>query len=284
MTRKKDTMGESKGIERDGGTVGAGLIDAERTAGYPVLIIPGYGAPSYQTDLVGRSLESFGLDVVKVKLPWLAMGDMVRSAHILSEQVERVRDGWGFDRVNLFGFSLGGLIARYYLQELEGHLALGRGAFVASPHAGTYIGYLGFFSPAGRQVRPGSAFLRGLTEAPGRDCFAGRCLSIYVRWDGVIIPSGSAYMPGGYNLMCSRPLSHWRAVTSRDIMLRASEFLLGGIPEGSVPGHELALPEAGGVLAIPPDFHPVERAGVWRVIVKPLKSLAGKIASIFRRK
>lgn len=251
--------------------------------GYPVLIIPGYGAPAFQSEIVGRYIRSSGLDVVKVKLPWMAMGDMTRSAKLVAEQVDRLRDTYGFDKVNFFGYSLGGIITRYYLQELEGHSALNRGAFVSSPYSGTYIGYLGFFSAAGRQVRPNSTFMKRLDDSPLRELIESNCLSIYVRWDGVIVPSTSSYLSCGYNISLSRPVSHWMAVTNRRIALYASEFLLGGIPEGAVPGHELALPEARDMLAVPAAAPIKKQPRVWQVLWKPVRSLAARIAALFRR-
>ena len=254
-----------------------------KTGEYPVLVIPGYGAPQYQTDLVGRHLQSNGLDVVKMKLPWMAMGDMTRSAELLSEAVRRVREQMGFEHVNFFGYSLGGIIARYYLQELEGYPSLGRGAFISAPNAGTYIGYLGFFSPAGRQVRPGSPLIRRLNESPMCDQVAGKCLSIFVRWDGVIVPSESANLPFGYNMMQRRPISHWRAVMNAELLSIASEFLKGGMPEGVVPGRELHLPEAGEMVALPWDTPQAPGRRVWQVVASPFRSLGSRIASLFRR-
>lgn len=253
------------------------------TGEYPVLVIPGYGGSALQTEWVGKHLRSTGLDTVGLKLPWMAMGDMARSAEIVAEQVERIRETLGFEKVNLFGYSLGGLIATYYLQELEGYPLLGRGAFVSSPQAGSYFGYLGFFSPAGRQVRPSSSFIRELNASPRCDCVAGKCLSIYVRWDGVIVPSESSYLPHGFNIMLHRPISHWRATMSREILLYASEFLKGRLPEGAEPGRELGMFEAGDLLSIPFSLPSLDRGRIWQVVWRPFRSLASRLAALFRR-
>ena len=254
------------------------------TGGYPVLVIPGYWGSAFQTEWVGKHLQSNGLDTVGLKLPWMAMGDMTRSAQIVAEQVTRIRETLGFEKVNLFGYSLGGLIARYYLQELEGYPSLGRGAFVSSPNAGTYFGYIGFFSPAGRQVRPGSSFVRELNAAPRRDCSEARCLSIYVRWDGVIVPSESSYLPYGFNLMRRRPVSHWRATMSREMLMHASEFLRGGLPVGAVPGREVGMLEGGGMFAVPLALQSRATRRFWQVVCGPFRSLASRFASLFHRR
>lgn len=255
--------------------------ETSRTDRYPVLVIPGYGAPQFQTDRVGRMIQEGGLDVVKIKLPWMGMGDMRRYAGLVSERVGRLREYLGHERVNFFGFSLGGIVVRYYLQELGGYPALGRAAFVSSPNAGTRIGYLGFFSPAGLQVRTGSPLIRALNESPLCEEIAGRCLSIFVRWDGVIVPHESSYMPSGFNLFEPRPLTHWRAVMSGELVNRACEFLKGGMPPGAVPGAELILPEAGDITAVP--WTPPERRSVRQVAYSPVRSLGTWIASLFRR-
>lgn len=258
-------------------------LELETMGEYPVVIIPGYGAPLYQTDWFAKQMQSHGLDTVGMKLPWLAMGDMARSAEVVAEQVRRIRETLGFEKVNFFGYSLGGLIARYYLQELEGYPVLGRGAFVAAPNSGTYFGYLGFFSAAGRQVRPGSSFIRRLNDSPQYECIAGKCLSIFVRWDGVIVPSESGYLSNGYNLPCPRPISHWRAVMNDELIRAASDFLRGTIPEGAVPGRELGMLEAGGLLPVAVSLERRARRRVWRVASSPFKSLGSKLVSLFRR-
>lgn len=250
----------------------------------PVLVIPGYGAPRFQTELVSRHLRASGLDTVSIVLPWMAMGDMVRSAGIVDEQAKRAIETYGCEKIDLFGFSLGGVIARYYLQELDGYPVLGRGAFVSSPNAGTYFGYLGFFSAAGRQVRPGSPFIRQLEESPVREQLMGKCLSIFVRWDGVIVPCFSSYLPDGYNLMHRSPVSHWRAVTSQDIISRASEFLLGGMPEGAFPGRELGMLEAGELVALPWMESARARRHYWRMVSTPFKSFARRVGMLLRRR
>ena len=257
------------------------FVDMEDPGSYPVLIIPGYGAPAFQTDLLGKKLQSAGLDTVKLRLPWMAMGDMSRSAGIVAEQVQRIRENLGYEKVNLFGYSLGGLIARYYLQELGGYPFLSRGAFIAAPNYGTYFGYLGFFSSAGRQVRPGSQFIKELNSSPLYESVADRCLSIYVRWDGVIIPSESSYLPHGYNMALRRPVMHWLAVMNEAIINRASEFLHGELPEGAFHGRDLGMLEAGSLVPVPVDV-PARRA-YWSIFAGPFLSLFRRVMSAFKR-
>ncbi len=250
---------------------------------YPVLIVPGFASPRFQTDLVGRHLRSVGLDTISIELPWLAMGDVARAAGVLAERAGRAMEAYGCEKINIFGYSLGGVVARYYLQELEGYPALGRAAFVSSPHAGTYFGYLGFFSPAGRQMCPGSQVIRRLEESPAREHVAGKCISIFVRYDGVIVPCTSSYLPDNYNLMYRRPVSHWRAVMSESIALRASEFLRGELPVGAFPGRDLDPIDPAGLVSVCWGEKPAGARRVWQAVGAPFRTLAGRIASLLRK-
>jgi len=266
-----------------GGVIEVGPAPEDTTTGYPVLVVPGYGGPAFQTELVARNLRSSGFSTISLKLPWMAMGDMTRSAGVLAEQVDRLRDILGHEKVNIFGYSLGGLVARYYLQEMDGYPMLGRGAFVSTPNRGTYIGYLGFFSAAGRQVRPGSPFIRAINESTACELLAGRCLSMFVRWDGVIVPTLSSYVPFGYNLLLDRPILHWRATTSAAVIRLASEFLAGGLPDGALQGKELGMLEAGELVPVTLSMERAPGRRFWQAFSRPFRSVGGFFASIFRR-
>ena len=208
---------------------------------------------------------------------------MRRSAEIVAEQVESVKGRYGFEKVNLLGFSLGGLVARYYLQEFDGHRNMARAAFLAPPLAGAYLGYLGFFTPAGRQVRPGSSFLRDLEDSRKREWGSERCLSIYVRWDGVIVPSESAHLPAGYNLRLARPISHWGVVLNRGLIHRATDFLKGNLPDGAEPGRELKAKSAPRVYVLTPQPPAGRHRISWSAIFSPFKALAGKVKALTRK-
>ena len=59
--------------------------------------------------------------------------------------------------ISLVGFSMGGLISRYYLQELDGHNIVRRFFSISAPHHGTVLAYLAL-NLGVNQMRPGSAF------------------------------------------------------------------------------------------------------------------------------
>ena len=103
-----------------------------------------------------------------------------------------------FDRnepVNLFGFSMGGLIDRYFLQRLGGVERVARFVTVATPHQGTQTARV-FPFPAAVQMRPSSDFLNDLNS----DLTAleqVRFTSIWTPFDLTIVPSTSSVLPVG---------------------------------------------------------------------------------------
>src|SRR6185436_5431091 len=96
-------------------------------------------------------------------------------------------------RFDLIGFSMGGLIARYYLQRLGGIEKVGRFVSIAAPHQGTHMARLGGL-PGWVQMRPGSEFLRDL--ASDADVLRRvNFTSFYTPLDAVIVPARSSEMP-----------------------------------------------------------------------------------------
>lgn len=112
-------------------------------------------------------------------------------AQVVADRVEElVRDHPGA-RVDLVGHSEGGLIARYYVQKLNGARRVRHLVTLGTPHRGTpwaYSGYLlGRVLPSLRQMVPGSPLLSDLTDDDFPD--AVRLTSIYSREDRMCPPS-----------------------------------------------------------------------------------------------
>ncbi len=119
--------------------------------------------------------------------------------------------------INLFGFSMGGLICRSYIQQLGGAAHTLRLITLATPHNGTYTAYM-FNRPACVQMRPGSTFLRHLNQ----DLSVLAQLnftSIWTPLDLMIVPAISSVLPVGENVSIVSPLHRTLPIDSR--ILRA---------------------------------------------------------------
>lgn len=101
--------------------------------------------------------------------------------------------------IDLFGFSMGGIVSRYYVQRLGGLDRVHRLITLASPHLGTWIAY-GSWRAAAVQMRPNSLFLQDLNrdlDALDRINFT----SLWVPFDlMMIVPGSSSVLPVGRNI------------------------------------------------------------------------------------
>jgi triacylglycerol lipase len=98
----------------------------------------------------------------------------------------------------LVGFSMGGLIARYYLQELAGYQRVRHFFTIAAPHHGTVLAYLSTRLGA-VQMRPGSEFLQGLQQSASR-LQNLRCYSYWTPFDLMILPASSSVWDQAENI------------------------------------------------------------------------------------
>jgi len=89
-------------------------------------------------------------------------------------------------RVDLVCHSLGGLIARTWLQLLGGARRVDRCIMLGTPVSGTYNAYW-LTSRVGRELRPGSRLLQRL-EATQNAASAVRFSSIVAGSDNIVIP------------------------------------------------------------------------------------------------
>jgi len=134
----------------------------------PLVVLPGLADnTSIFTDLK-RALEQCGAGPIVSFGYSPLIGDVRTAAGRLAEQVEQLCAVTGAATVDLVGHSLGGLIARYYVQRLGGHARVAIAVTIATPHAGTLAAWLLSPLPLVRQLRPGSELLAELEEpAPG---------------------------------------------------------------------------------------------------------------------
>ncbi|MBN1542236.1 lipase [candidate division KSB1 bacterium] len=106
--------------------------------------------------------------------------------------------------IDLIAFSMGGLVARYYLQRLGGLHRIRRLITVSAPHQGSRLAYL-LPNRGGRQMRPHSAFLADLNR--DADCLkAVDPISLWSPWDLSILPAKSSILKVGRSIKVGVPL------------------------------------------------------------------------------
>jgi pimeloyl-ACP methyl ester carboxylesterase len=167
------------------------LIGDVEAAGTPIVLIHGVVDNRSIFTVLRRGLRRRGFGRVQA-LNYSPLTDDVREvAERLRVAVESLCEETGYERVHLIGHSMGGLVARYYVQRLGGDQRVHTLVTLGTPHAGTYAARL-VPHPVARQLRPGSDIVAELAEpAPG--CRT-RFVAFWSDLDQMIIPSGAARM------------------------------------------------------------------------------------------
>ncbi len=99
------------------------------------------------------------------------------------------------DKVILVGHSMGGIIARNYVQKRGGVSNIKGVVTLGSPHHGSKLAPFAV-SPMGKTLLPGSTFLHQLNSAAWPE--STQAISIYTRHDNMVLPAESARMDGAH--------------------------------------------------------------------------------------
>ncbi len=100
--------------------------------------------------------------------------------------------------IDIVGYSMGGIVSRYYIQRLRGIDRVERFITLSSPHNGTWIAYSSL-RPGCVQMRPNNPFLQDLN----RDISMLEQVnftSIWTPLDAMIVPANSSLTPVGKNV------------------------------------------------------------------------------------
>ena len=100
--------------------------------------------------------------------------------------------------IDILGFSMGGIIARYWINKFNGYLRTKRFISIGSPHRGTLTAQLvpkSLFKGIS-QMKISSSLLKELAEY---DYLLKKidCISFYTKWDFMVFPGWRAYLPVG---------------------------------------------------------------------------------------
>ncbi|MCM2389398.1 esterase/lipase family protein [Streptomyces albipurpureus] len=134
----------------------------------PVVMLHGFVDNRSVFVLLRRSLARHGWHHLECLNYSPLTCDIRAAAELLGRHIEEISDRTGQSRVDIVGHSLGGLIARYYIQCLGGDLRVRTLVTLGTPHSGTTVAPLASAHPIVRQMRPGSSVIEELSRpAPG---------------------------------------------------------------------------------------------------------------------
>lgn len=191
------------------------------TAGNPVVLVPGYRDNAsvfarFVEYLHAQNFRTFPISLFpsdgRVPLETLAgqVADYVNHSFAAEQPLDFV------------GFSMGGVVLRYYLQRMGGLGRAQRFVTLGTPHRGTWVAY-GSNRPGVRQMRPGSAFLQNLDEDVDR-LGTISFTSIWTPLDLTILPARSSAISVGRHEPVGIPY-HRALVTDHRSMQRVADAL-----------------------------------------------------------
>lgn len=159
------------------------------TGDVPVLLVHGLVDNRSVFGVLQRQLRRKGFRHVATMNYPLLTGDVRSAAALLAQRVEALCEETGADRVHVVGHSLGGIIGRWYVQQMGGDERVDTLVTLGSPHAGTTAAKVLPLSIV-RQLRPGSDILAALA-APARGCRT-HVLSLWSDRDEMMLPRDCA--------------------------------------------------------------------------------------------
>lgn len=134
----------------------------------PVLLLHGFVDNRSVFALLRRFLRRHGWTHVQALNYSPLTCDVRAAAALLGRHIEQVCERTGHSQVDIVGHSLGGLIARYYVQRLGGDSRVRTLVTLGTPHSGTRAAPLLNPHPIVRQMRPNSELMDELAKAaPG---------------------------------------------------------------------------------------------------------------------
>ncbi len=126
---------------------------------------------------------------------------------------------------NLVGFSMGGLVCRYYIQRLNGLGRVHRFVSLSTPHYGSWLAYA-IPNNGCRQMRPRSPFLEELN----RDVhiLKGKHIaSLWTPFDLMVLPARNSILAIGGELKLLVPI-HRLMISNRKSINAVAELLQNG--------------------------------------------------------
>lgn len=167
-----------------------GLIVGDvEAAGTPIILIHGVIDNRSIFTVLRRALRNRGFGRLYALNYSPFTDDIADVARRLGTLIEDVCEQTGYERVHIIGHSMGGLIARYYVQRLGGDAHVHTVCTLGSPHGGTAPARVVPW-PVIRQMRPASDIMTELASpAPG--CRT-RFIAIWSDLDQLVLPQRNA--------------------------------------------------------------------------------------------
>jgi len=180
----------------------------------PVLIIHGFGATrnSPWIETLRRKFIEAGyeksdihmMDYSDNGIPWTSVGSPRRYAENLKKKVRKIlygkkgRQEENLEEVNIVAHSMGGLVARWYIEELDGGKNVNKLITLGTPHRGTEMAKLTFWTAGAKSMIPKNEFIKELNSSPLAK--GVKYVAVWSKVDELVVPSERAKLEGAKNV------------------------------------------------------------------------------------
>lgn len=189
----------------------------------PVLLIHGIFDTIRIFEKMSRYLKKLGWEVYSLNLvPNYGILGLDKLAEQVADYVNKTFPP--NQPLDLIGFSMGGIVSRYYVQRLGGIDKVENFITISAPHNGTLTGYaLNLAAPI--QMRPKSNFLENLNQDIAL-LDKTNFTSIWTPYDAMILPPKSSQVPVGRDIKIDVFLHPWM-VSDEKVLKVIVEVLKG---------------------------------------------------------
>jgi triacylglycerol lipase len=162
-------------------------LDAAAT---PILLVHGIVDNHSIFAVMDRALRRRGFQTISTWDYGLLTRDIRAAAELLGDEIAKVAANTGYQRIHVIGHSLGGLMARYFVQRMGGDAQVHTLVTLGTPHQGTQLARAMPLVPLVRQLTPQSEVIRELAE-PATGCRT-RFIAFHSDLDHLVVPHRNA--------------------------------------------------------------------------------------------
>lgn len=188
----------------------------------PVLLIHGISDDLHKFDVMAAYLEKQGWPIYRLSLtPNYGTACLKKLAQQVKDYINQT---FPEDQlIDLLGFSMGGIVTRYYLQRLGGIEKVQRYISISAPNNGTITAY-GLPFKGVKQMCPNSSLLQDLNRDHQQILSKINVTVLWTPYDLMIIPANSSKM--GVGIEKEIPvLFHAWMVTDQQVLNAVTEAL-----------------------------------------------------------
>lgn len=194
--------------------------------GLPIVLVPGFLCNRGYYGKFRRFLQKNGYGNVWSVTLEPVFGSIEDNARHLGGLIEQICQQTGSEQVILIGHSMGGVVARTYIDKQDGGRRIAHAIALGSPFAGTVLAK----GPSGlgenlRQLIVGSDWLKALAEYEKQPC-PTRFTAIWSPHDSIVAPQNGSRVSETYGHSIAMPgIGHMEMIVSTPVMRQVLQVL-----------------------------------------------------------